>query len=61
MLPVPKGRVRYLEMDQIQRLLNACTDPTLHAFVVIALETGMRKSEVLGLKANAIDWKAARP
>lgn len=56
-LPTPKGRVRYLEMDEIARLLDACVDPNLHAFVTVALETGMRKSEVLGLKANAIDWK----
>ena len=57
-LPTPRGRLRYLNAEEIARLLDACTDPTLHAIVVLALETGCRKGELLRLKASAIDWKA---
>ena len=49
-------RVRYLEQDEIERLLNACTG-YLKNIVVIALNTGMRKSEILNLKWENINIK----
>src|SRR5262245_23316899 len=46
----PKGRLRFLDVDEIVRLLEACRssrNPYLSAVVVIALHTGMRKGEIL--------------
>ena len=44
-------RTRYLEKEDIAKLLNNCS-PRLRAIVVVALNTGMRKSEIQNLK-----WK----
>lgn len=61
----PKGRVRYLLPEEITKLLNACdvvgadaelTGPYLRAFVTVALNTGMRRNEILGLERRSIDW-----
>lgn len=53
----PPGRVRYLTKDEIPRLLSECKKLSyLHLFVVIALHTGMRKGEILGLKWEDIDF-----
>jgi integrase len=49
----PDGRQRYLELDEITRLLAACGESRnryLLAIVTIALNTGMRKGEILGLE-----------
>lgn len=46
------GRVRYLEEDELKRLLAACeasTHPMINTIVLITLSTGMRKTEVLNL------------
>ena len=48
----PKGRVRYLDDDERQRLFVACKDsknPWLYTIVVLALSTGCRKMELLSL------------
>jgi len=47
----PPGRIRYLETYEIQSLLRECS-PHIKPVVIIALGTGMRKSEILNLK-----WK----
>lgn len=47
---------RYLEHEEIQRLLNNCTGD-LHDIVVFALGTGMRVSEILGLQREQINLK----
>lgn len=49
-------RLRYLNADEIQRLLNAC-DKHLYPIVFTALHTGMRKGEILSLKWSQIDLK----
>jgi integrase len=49
-------RLRYLEKEEIIRLLARCTKH-LRPIVVIALNTGMRKGEILGLKWQDIDFK----
>lgn len=49
-------RLRYLTEEEIQRLLNAC-DKHLYPIVFTALNTGMRKDEILSLKWNNIDLK----
>lgn len=47
-------RLRYLTIEEMQRLLSCCTG-SLYCVVRIALETGMRKSEVLSLVWKDID------
>jgi integrase len=51
-LKEPPGRVRYLELPEINRLLASCPDPPhpLRAIVTVALTTGMRKAEIFWLK-----------
>lgn len=50
--PAPPGRDRRLEGDEETRLLAACRkarNPWLEAIVICAIETAMRRSELLGL------------
>jgi len=49
LLKEPAGRIRYLELDEIRKLLDNAA-PYLKPIIVCALNTGMRKSEILGLK-----------
>ncbi|MCY1236941.1 Tyrosine recombinase XerC [compost metagenome] len=52
------GRIVYLTTDQAQRFLAACADSDnaqLYAFVLVALETSMRKSEVLSIERSNVD------
>jgi integrase len=55
----PDGRMRFLSEDEATRLLEACaarpSSPHLHTIVVIALTTGMRLGEILGLRWERID------
>ncbi len=44
-----KSRTRTLEDDEFFRLLKACTGQ-LYQIVIVALNTGMRRGEILGLK-----------
>jgi integrase len=48
----PRGRVRFLSDDERARLLTACRESSntlLYPAVVLALSTGMRQGEILGL------------
>ncbi|MGZ8219959.1 tyrosine-type recombinase/integrase [Methylomagnum sp.] len=48
----PRGRVRFLSDEERTRLLDACresSNPVLYPVVVLALSTGMRQGEILGL------------
>lgn len=49
-------RIRYLEKEEIKNLLDACI-PHLKPIVTVALYTGMRRSEIFGLKWQNIDFK----
>ena len=54
-LKEPPGRVRYLDRDEIEDFLAACrqsSNSSLFPVVLIALSTGMRRGEILGLR-----WK----
>jgi integrase len=54
----PEGRIRWLEPDEEQRLLAACgASRAKHLLPVVsmALETGLRKSELLGLSWDRVD------
>ncbi|MCX5867520.1 MAG: site-specific integrase [Proteobacteria bacterium] len=56
-LKEPEGRIRYLTEEEMTKLLTACQpNQKLHLIVFIALNTGMRKSEILKLKWDQIDW-----
>jgi len=54
LLRVNNTRTKYLEKKEISRLLENCSEP-LYSIVTIALNTGMRKSEILNLKRSDID------
>lgn len=49
-------RLRYLSNEECQELINSC-DPHLRPIVITALNTGMRKQEILGLRWEQVDLK----
>ena len=53
-LKTPPGRVRYLELEQIPKLMEACP-PWLRPIVLIDMHTGMRRSEIVNLQRSNID------
>jgi integrase len=59
-LKEPSGRTRFLTLEEIDHLLNACELAQLRhylrPFVVVALNSGMRRNEILGLTRRSIDW-----
>lgn len=50
------SRLRYLSLEEISRFLMSCDD-ILRPIVICALNTGMRKGEVVGLKWEQVDLK----
>jgi integrase len=55
---IPKGRVRFLDDDERERLLAACKNSEqewLYLAVVLAISTGMRQGELMNLY-----WKAPK-
>ncbi|MFA5139741.1 MAG: tyrosine-type recombinase/integrase [Elusimicrobiota bacterium] len=50
----PAHRLRYLEKDEIPRLLEAC-EPRIRPVVLCAIHTGMRRGEILGLAWENLD------
>jgi integrase len=62
-LSEPQGRVRYLSDDERDRLLGAAKDsshPHLYAIVLLALTSGARKGEILGLHWKDVDLASAK-
>jgi integrase len=60
LLKEPPGRLRYLEAEEIERLLDACDDPQtpyLRPIVIVALHTGMRLGEILELRWGDLDLR----
>lgn len=58
-LSEPRGRVRFLDDKERERLLEACkvsTNPQLHILVVLALSTGARHGELITLRWREVDW-----
>jgi integrase len=49
-------RLRYLSLEECQRLLAAC-DKQLKTIVTLAIHTGCRRGEILGLTWNRVDLK----
>jgi len=57
-LPESRGRVRFLDDEERERLLEACkvsTNPQLHTLVVLALSTGARHGELINLRWSDVD------
>ena len=54
LLKEPPERVRYLEAGEVSRLVGACSEH-LKPIVLCALNTGMRKGEILNLRWDNVD------
>lgn len=55
----PSGRTRFLSVEEIGRLLEACEasqSAYLKPFAIVAMNTGMRRNEILSLDRRSIDW-----
>ena len=58
----PRGRVRCLDDDERRALLAACEPtPDLYTLVVLALHTGARQGELLGLRWPDVDLNRSPP
>jgi hypothetical protein len=54
----PPGRLRYLSLEEKDRLLEACTEPLyLRPIIELAIHTDMRRGEILGLSWRDIDGR----
>jgi len=57
----PEGRVRWIEHEEAQRLIEAareeCRSPYLADLITLALNTGCRSEELLGLQWRRVDLK----
>lgn len=59
----PRGRIRFLSDEEREALLEACSqlpNPQLYLVVVLALATGMRKSEIMNLTWEDVDLTKGR-
>lgn len=58
-LPEPEGRLRWLTRDEAARLIDAAGPwPYLVDFLRLALHTGMRSGELMGLEWSRVDLSA---
>lgn len=56
-----KGRVRFLNDDELPRFLATCRKhPDLYLAVLLSLTTGGRQAEIMSLRWGQIDLKSAR-
>lgn len=59
----PRGRVRFLSSEERDALLAACKESNyshLYTIVLLALATGMRQGEILGLTWPVVDLQRGR-
>lgn len=59
----PRGRVRFLDAQERERLLRACqesSNPYLYLVVILAISGGMRYSEIMNLTWSNIDFEKQR-
>ena len=62
-LKEPKGRLHYLEVEEAGRLLQEAVrseNPHLYPILLTALETGMRRGEIMKLRCPDLDIKTGR-
>jgi integrase len=52
--------MRFLNVDQVGKLLKAAGDAACSTLVLTAVTTGMRRGELLGLRWGDVDWDARR-
>jgi len=55
-LQTPPGRVRYMELEEVPKLMKACPE-WLKPIVMINMNTGLRRGEVVNLQRKDIDKK----
>ena len=55
---VARAEMRAWTPEQADAFLTSTWDHRMHALYILALTTGMRQGELLGLKWNDIDWNA---
>lgn len=54
------GRIVYLTIDQIKRLIECAKhdqNPQIYPFIIIGLETSMRRMEILSIRREHVDLK----
>jgi integrase len=56
---LPPGRVRYLQPTELRALLEACPEG-LRQIVALAVSTGMRRGEIMGLRYLDVDMANRR-
>lgn len=59
----PRGRVRFLDEHELDRLLQACREShnsSLYTVVMLAVSTGMRHGELINLTWPDVDFKRKR-
>lgn len=56
LLPGENKRLRYLTIEEFQRLLDCCRQH-LKPIVLVAVHSGMRKGEILNLKWDQVDLR----
>lgn len=60
---LPKGRTRFLDDEERAKLLTECKkskNPFLFTIVILAISTGMRRSEIINLTWSDIDFERER-
>ena len=55
---LPRKEVAYLDAGQVRRLFDAARGDPLEALVVLAVTTGLRQGELLGLQWRDVDLEA---
>lgn len=53
--PSGPNRTRYLDRNEIKRLLDGCVEPHIKLFVLLALNTGARRGAILDLRWPQVD------
>lgn len=56
----PPARDRYLTKDEARKLLGGCVQPHVRLFVLLGLSTAARKSALLGLTWDRVDFERGR-